>query len=42
MSHLLNDPKARNWVDAALKRHSISIYGRFEPAVIWTNDKDIN
>lgn len=42
MSNLLTIPEARDWVKAAIQRHSNGIYGEIKSAVIWTNEKDIN
>lgn len=37
MSDLLNTPAARAWADDAILRHSKGIFGKFVPAVIWSD-----
>lgn len=37
MSNLLNTPAARDWVDAAISRHSKGIFGKLVPSVIWSD-----
>lgn len=40
MSDLLNTPAARDWVDAAILRHSKGIFGKLVPSVIWSDARD--
>jgi hypothetical protein len=37
MSDLLNTPAARNWVDDAISRHSMGIFGKLRAAAIWSD-----
>ena len=43
MSDLLNEtPRARDWTNSAIQRHSGGIFGKLVPAVIWSDARDDN
>ena len=42
MFNLLNTPVVQDWMSDAIRRHSKGIFGKLEPALIWSDAKDDN